>query len=69
MYRTNLPDMLDADNSDTLFGYCTITKKMSGFAVTSEDGDDYSMSDIVEKYEYKPDYYDGLVVWFHSEWH
>lgn len=68
MYRTNLPDMANEYEDDTLFGYCTVTKKMSGFAVNSDDGDDYYMSDVIEKYEYKPDYFDGLVVWFRSEW-
>ena len=66
MYRTWGPE---PEKEDMLFGYCTVKKKMSGFSIDSEDGDDYYMSDVISKYEYSPDYFkNGLVVWFDSEW-
>lgn len=66
MYRTWEPEL---EKEDMLFGYCTVKKKMSGFSIDSEDGDDYYMSDVISNYEYSPNYFkNGLVVWFESEW-
>ena len=58
-YRTNSP--LE-DEEDMLFGYCI----WNGKTLTSGDGDNYSVEDIIEKYAWTSD--SDLIVWFKSRW-
>lgn len=63
-YRCNTPKWDDED--DMLFGACY----WDGKELISEDGDNYYLSDVIEKYEYNDAHwypYD-LTVWIEVKW-
>jgi len=60
MVRTN-----DPFGGDTLFGYCS----WDGENLIGLDGDDYSLDEMVTKYELNYDHDPcALVYWIHSFW-
>lgn len=68
MVRTNYPESLlpylssEIIEQGLLVGYCS----WDGEKLISEDGDYYSVDDIVEKYEYETD--GSLTYWEISRW-
>lgn len=56
MVRTTGPD-----GEDMLFGYC----KWDGENLISLDGDEYYLSELVQKYENNKD---SLTYWIYTEW-
>ena len=63
-YRCNAPKCDDED--DMLFGACY----WDGKELISEDGDNYYLSDVIEKYEWNdPHWYPyDLTIWIEVKW-
>ena len=62
-YRCNAPKM--DDEEDMLFGYAIWT----GEELVSGDGDNYYLSDVIEKYEWNDeDWPYDLTVWIEVKW-
>lgn len=59
-YRCNAPKCDDED--DMLFGFCS----WDGEELFSEDGDNYYLDDVIEKYEWENE--NSLVVWIEVKW-
>ena len=59
-YRCNAP-AFDEDE-DMLFGFCS----WDGKELFSEDGDNYYLGDVIEKYEWENE--NSLVVWIEVKW-
>ena len=59
MYRCNAPY---DDEEDMLYGYAY----WDGRSLEGEDGDNYSLNDIVDVYRWKDD--TSLTVWISVEW-
>lgn len=63
MYRCNTPKVCQPEEMDMLYGYC----KWDGQTLESEDGDSYSLADVIEKYEWCPEL-NELVIWIEVGW-
>lgn len=59
-YRCNAP-VFDEDE-DMFFGFCS----WDGKELFSEDGDNYYLGDVIEKYEWENE--NSLVVWIEVKW-
>ena len=59
-YRCNAPKM--DDEEDMFFGYAVWT----GEELVSEDGDNYYLGDVIEKYEWDGDM--DLTIWIEVTW-
>jgi hypothetical protein len=62
-YRCNAPAF--DDDEDMLFGFCS----WDGEELFSEDGDNYYLGDVIEKYQWNDeDWPYDLTVWIEVKW-